>query len=77
VLGVAPGAAHRAARQADEEGAAAGVHPLSLEGVEGLDHRQGWIWQGRVIAAHEIEGMGGDCSDGLAGVGPGQTSLLH
>jgi len=46
VLGVAPGAAHRAARQADEEGAAAGMEPFALQGVEGLDDGQGQRSQG-------------------------------
>jgi len=36
LLGVAPGAAHAAARQPDEEGAAAGMEPFALQGVEGL-----------------------------------------
>ena len=41
VFGVAPGAAHGAARQPDEEGAAAGVQAFPLQGVEGFHHRQG------------------------------------
>ena len=43
MLGVAPAAAHAAARQADEEGAAAGVDAFPLEGVEGFHHRQGLV----------------------------------
>ena len=41
VFGVAPGTAHRAARQADEEGAAAYMNALALKGMEGFHHRQG------------------------------------
>lgn len=36
VLGVAPAAAHRAAPKTDEKGAAPGMDPLPLQGVEGL-----------------------------------------
>ena len=41
VFGVAPWAAHGAARQPDEEGAAAGVQAFPLQGVERFHHRQG------------------------------------
>ena len=40
MLGVAPAAAHVAARQADEEGTAAGMEPFPLEGMEGFHYRQ-------------------------------------
>ena len=40
VFGIAPVAAHPAPPQADEEGAAAAVHPLPLQGMEGFHHRQ-------------------------------------
>jgi hypothetical protein len=47
VLGVAPAAAHAAAPQPDEEGAAAGVQAFTLEGVEGFHYWQGSSqWQG-------------------------------
>ena len=40
MLGVAPAAAHVAARQTDEERAAAGMEPFPLEGMKGLYNRQ-------------------------------------
>ena len=48
VLGVAPAAAHCAARQSDEEGTAAGMEPFPLEGMEGFHNRQ-LLAQGLVL----------------------------
>ena len=51
VFGVAPAAAHLAAGQAKEKGAAARMQPFPLEGMEGFHHRQGqgrrWRFRGR------------------------------
>jgi hypothetical protein len=60
VFGVAPGAGHRAAPQADEESAAAGVHAFTLEGVEGFHYWQGSCWQriGGQGLGHRAEGNG-------------------
>ena len=67
VFGVAPGAAHRAARQADEEGAAAGMEAFALQRVEGLDDRQGQRSQG----GHALRGLQGmtplACQPGRSG----------
>jgi hypothetical protein len=60
VFGVAPGAGHRAAPQADEESAAAGLQAFTLEGVEGFNYWQGSCWQriGGQGLGHRAEGNG-------------------
>ena len=55
VLGVAPAAAHAAAPQPDEQGAAAGVQAFTLEGVEGFHYRQGQARRKRSEYAIRLE----------------------